>query len=190
MGDAALPVGFVQRASVHMDPHNRAPLRLVALANDVTQPIKPGKTRFDVGYLLPAANPMVVSGKILNTGATGLVVPPGVTLKGENVNRVAQDPSGKFVFYSVKGSEYKVAIEGTPVASPPADSTGEDDSGQPRIEEVQPPIYQKKLLGQPVMWWILEIALGILGLGLILLYRSEKPQPAQADDAGRARKVG
>jgi hypothetical protein len=153
-------------------------------------PIKPGKTRFDVSYSLPAANPMILSGKILNTGATGLVVPPGVSLKGDNVNRVAQDPSGKFVFYGVKGKEFKVAMEGTPVVQPPGDPNGADDSGQPSIEEVQPPIYQKKLLGQPVLWWILEIALGILGLGLVLLYRSEKPQPAQADGAGRARKVG
>jgi len=152
-------------------------------------PVKPGKTRFDVSYSLAAANPMILSGKILNTGATGLVVPPGVTLKGENVNRLAQDPSGKFVFYGVKGKEFKVALEGTPVAQP-ADSSGADDSGQPSIEEVQPPIYQKKLLGQPVLWWILEISLVILGLGLVLLYRSEKPQPAQADGAGRARKVG
>jgi hypothetical protein len=152
----------------------------------VNYPIRPGKTRFDVSYSVPLTTPMVMSGKILNTGATGLVVPPGVTLKGEDVHKVGADPQGKFVFYGVKGKEYKVEIEGSVTEQAPAEGNAEDDSGQPRIEEIEPPIYQKKLLGQPVLLWIVEFALAILGLGFVLLYRSEKPQLAEADGAGRA----
>ncbi len=152
----------------------------------VDYPIKPGRTRFDVSYSVPAVQPMVVSGKILNTGTTGLVVPPGVSLKGDNITKLGTEPQGKFVFYGVKGADYKVEIEGAAVAQAPAEPNAEDDSGQPRIEEVQPTIYQKKFLGQPVLLWILEIAFVILGLGLVLLYRSEKPQPAEAGGAGRA----
>jgi hypothetical protein len=152
----------------------------------VDYPIRPGRTRFDVSYSVPAARPMVVSGKILNTGTAGLVVPPGVSLKGDNITKLGTEPQGKFVFYGVKGADYKVEIEGTAVAKAPAEPSAEDDSGQPRIEEVQPLIYQKKFLGQPVLLWILEIAFVILGLGLVLLYRSEKPKPVQAGDAGRA----
>jgi hypothetical protein len=152
----------------------------------VNYPIRPGKTRFDVSYSVPVTAPMVMSGKILNTGATGLVVPPGISLKGEDVHKVGVDPQGKFVFYGLKGKEYKVEIEGSVAEQAPAEGNAEDDSGQPRIEEIEPPLYQKRLLGQPVLLWIVEIALAILGLGFVLLYRSEKPQLAEADGAGRA----
>ncbi len=58
-------------------------------------PLKPGETRFDVGYSLPAAD--TFSGKSLNAGApTRLVTPPAVTLSGDGVESLragAADPS-------------------------------------------------------------------------------------------------
>src|SRR5260370_3860741 len=121
--------------------------------------MRPGGTRFDVSYSVPASQPMVVSGKILNTGTAGLVVPPGVSLKGDNITKLGTEPQGKFVFYGVKVADYKVEIEDAAVAHAPAEPNPQDDPGQPRIAEVQPPIYQKKFLCQPDFSRIPQIAL-------------------------------
>ncbi len=151
----------------------------------VDYPVKPGNTRFDISYTLPATQPMTVAGKFLNAGDTGLFVPTGVSLKGDNIAQAQQGPNG-LLAYRVTGASFNAEISGSaPEQAPATESTGDDENGPPKVGEIQPLIYQKKFMGQPVLYWIIEIALGILALGLILLYRSEKPQPAEAGDAGQ-----
>lgn len=137
----------------------------------VDYPIKPGETRFDLAYALPAAQPMVFSGRILHQeGATRFASPPGVTLQSSDLTPLGQEPQTKASIYDLKGKEYKIEIQGTGVLGS-ANATSDEDSGAPKIEEIQPRIYDR-------MGWILGIALGILALGLFLLYRSNKPEPA------------
>jgi len=139
----------------------------------VDYPIKPGETRFDLTFALPATNPMVISGKILHQeGATRLAVPPGVTLKSDNLTPLGEEPQTKASIYDLKGKDYKIEIEGTGSLGS-ATPASDEDSGAPKIEEIQPRIYDK-------LPWILGISLGILGLGLFLLYRSNKAEPAEA----------
>jgi hypothetical protein len=132
----------------------------------VDYPIKPGETRFDLNYVVPVTNPMIFSGKILHTeGASDLVAPNGVTLKGENIELAGQEPKTQASIYQIKGSSYKVEVEGTGSLEQPGTPSSDEDNGMPTIQEVKPRIYDR-------LYWILGMAFGILGLGSILLYRN------------------
>lgn len=149
----------------------------------VDYPIKPGETRFDLSYALPAAQPMVISGKILHAeGATRFAAPPGVVLNSSDLTALGEEPQTKASIYDLKGKEYKIEIQGTGALGSAA-ATTEDDSGAPKIEEIQPRIYDKLGL-------ILGISLGILALGLFLLYRSNKPEVAEAVESQKPARKG
>jgi hypothetical protein len=132
-------------------------------------PIKPGETNFEVTYVLPYSSGMVYEGKVLakTDDATLLVAPNGITLKGEGLETKGQEPQTKAQVFGVKSSDFKVEIDGN-VSSAAAD-TDSGDNG-PSIEEVMPRVWDK-------MGLILALALGILALGFIVLYRA---QPAAA----------
>jgi len=132
----------------------------------IDYPIKPGETRFDLNYLLPAASPMVYSTKILQSeGASDLVVPSGVKVTGDDVELAGTEPKTQASIYRIKNASFKVEVQGTgSLQSAEAASQG-DDSGQPQIQEVKPRIYER-------LYWILGMAFAILALGSILLYRS------------------
>jgi hypothetical protein len=134
-------------------------------------PIKPGETNIQVTYLLPYSSSAVFEGKTIGKTEepTLLVVPNGVTLKGEGVENKGQEPRSQATVYSVKTASYKVEIAGSMPAAAAADADA-GDSGPP-VEEIAPKIFQQN------MKWILALALGILALGFILLYRA---QPAAA----------
>lgn len=132
----------------------------------VDYPIKPGETRFDLNYVVPLTNPLIFSGKILHTeGASDLVAPNGVTLKGDNIELAGQEPKTQASIYQIKGASYKVEVEGTGSLQQPGAASPDEDNGMPTIQEVKPRIYDR-------LYWILGMAFGILGLGSVLLYRS------------------
>jgi hypothetical protein len=134
----------------------------------VDYPIKPGETRFDLNYIVPVTNPLIFSGKILHTeGASDLVAPNGVTLKGDNIELAGQEPKTQASIYQIKGASYKVEVEGTGSLQQPGATaaSSDEDNGMPTIQEVKPRIYDR-------LYWILGMAFAILGLGSILLYRS------------------
>jgi hypothetical protein len=131
----------------------------------VDYPIKPGETRFDLNYVVPVANPLIFSGKILHSeGASDLVAPNGVTLKGDNIELAGQEPKTQASIYQIKGADYKVEVEGTGSLQP-GGASPDEDNGMPTIQEVKPRIYDR-------LYWILGMAFAILGLGSVLLYRS------------------
>jgi hypothetical protein len=134
-------------------------------------PIKPGETSIQVSYLVPYSSGAVFEGKTIGKTEepTLLVVPSGVTLKGEEVESKGQEPRSKASVFSVKTASYKVEIAG----SMPAAAVQDADSGDsgPSLEEVSPKVLRQN------MKWILALALGILALGFIVLYRA---QPAAA----------
>jgi hypothetical protein len=134
----------------------------------VSYPIKPGETRFDLNYTVPAATPLVFSGKILHKeGQSDLVVPTGVTIKGDDLELAGQEPKTQASIYRIKGASFKVEVEGTGSLSPGGDSGAqaqEEDNGAPTIQEVKPRIYEK-------LYWILGMSFAILGLGSFVLYR-------------------
>lgn len=134
----------------------------------IDYPIKPGETRFDLNYTLPASTPMVYATKILHPeGASDLVVPNGVTVTGDDIELAGQEPKTQASIYKIKNASFKVQVAGTGSLQAGADSPAQsdDNNGQPTIQEVKPRIYER-------LYWILGMAFAILALGSILLYRS------------------
>ena len=136
----------------------------------VDYPVKPGETRFDVNYSLPSADPLVFSSKLIQSEEnTDLVAPSGVTLKGDGIESIGQEPKTQATIYRVNGDSFKVevqgigALQGGDTNSAPAAT--DEDSGVPTVQVVAPRIYDK-------MYWILGIAFAILGLGSFLLLRN------------------
>ena len=133
----------------------------------VDYPIKPGETRFDLNYVVPVTAPLVYSSKILHTeGASDLVAPSGVTLKGDDIELAGQEPKTQASIYRIKNASFKVEVEGTGTLQQGEGGGGASDeaNGMPNIQEVKPRIYDN-------LYWILGIAFATLGLGSFMLYR-------------------
>jgi len=92
-------------------------------------------------------------------------VPDGVTLKGDNLNDLGQEPRTKAHLFGLKGTSFEVQLAGTisPRNSEATADAGNND-GQPPIQQIMPRINRQAIP-------ILALALGILGLGFVLLYR-------------------
>ncbi|HTS51330.1 MAG TPA: hypothetical protein VMH05_25460, partial [Bryobacteraceae bacterium] len=137
----------------------------------IDYPIKPGETRFDLNYVVPATNPMTFSTKILHTeGSSDLVAPQGVTLKGDDIELAGTEPTTQASIYRIKSANFTVQVEGTgALTQAAAGASSGEDNGAPGIQEVKPRIYDR-------LYWILGMAFGVLALGSIVLYRS-KPNP-------------
>jgi hypothetical protein len=133
----------------------------------VSYPIKPGETRFDLSYLIPSATPLTFAGKILhNEGSSDLVVPNGVTIKGDNLDLAGQEPKTQASIYRIKGTSFNVEVTGTGSLRQPEAPAADDDSGAPTIEQVKPRIYEQ-------LYLILGMTFTILALGSFLLYRKK-----------------
>ncbi len=134
----------------------------------VDYPLKPGETRFDIVYTLPSSE--TFSGKRLDaTTPTRLVTPPSVTLTGDGLDSLGQEPQTKAHIYDVKNAKFEVAIIGTgslrqPDASAQQEDSGDADDGRPQIESGVARIYTQ-------LPWVLGLTFAILGLGGVLLYR-------------------
>jgi hypothetical protein len=134
----------------------------------VSYAIKPGETRFDLNYTVPITNPLIFSGKILHTeGQSDLVIPNGVTVKGDKLELAGQEPKTQASIYKIANGSFKVELEGTGVLTKPDAPVAdpEEDTGMPTIQEVKPRIYDR-------MYWILGMAFAVLGLGSFVLYRN------------------
>ena len=131
----------------------------------IAYPVKPGENRFDVSYSLPPSE--TFSSKILHgEGVTRLVTPSTVTLEGEGVQSLGQEPQTQARIYGAGEADYTVKITGTgslrntEASAPPPD----EDPGEPQLEEKVARVYSR-------MYWVLGLAFAILGLGGVLLYR-------------------
>jgi hypothetical protein len=132
----------------------------------IDYPIKPGETRFDLNYIVPAASPQTFSSKILHTeGISDLVIPNGVTVKGDDVDLAGQEPKTQANIYRIKNGSFKVEVEGTGALRPGGEGAPDEDNGAPNIEQVKPRIYGS-------LYWILGMTFGVLALGSLLLYRN------------------
>jgi hypothetical protein len=129
--------------------------------------VKPGETEFNISYTYPAGTEFA-SKNVEKSPETRLVVPRGVTLEGDGVSALGQDPSGKASLYSITGQEYSVKISGGTEAAPAGDGQGgsaEEDTGAPQIQQTNPRVYGE-------LPTVLGLAAVILLLGFIVLYRS------------------
>jgi hypothetical protein len=134
-------------------------------------PVKPGETRFDVTFAVPYTAGADYAGKIVTRDEnTYLIVPNGITIKGEGLNDLGAEPRTQAHIYGFSAAAYKVQLTGTAAAAPaPADTAERGSEEGPRIEQIMP-----RINGQAVP--IVCAALGILALGFVLLYRARGPQ--------------
>ncbi|MCX6622249.1 MAG: hypothetical protein NTY38_14510 [Acidobacteria bacterium] len=129
-------------------------------------PIKPGETRIDLAFSVPFAPGGEFASRMLNTdGPTRLISPQGVTLEGEGVSSLGQEPQTKAGIYQVTGTQYSVKVQGTGSLRGAAEGAGAapEEEGGPGIEQILPPIFDHRFL-------LVGLALGILAVGFVLLY--------------------
>jgi len=128
-------------------------------------PVKPGETRFDVSYTLPAGD--TFDGKTLDASApTFLVTPPSVKLAGDGIDDLGEEPQTHAHTYRARTASFQVKIEGTGSLrnSENAAAAPEEDNGSPKIEVASARVYDK-------MAWVLGLTLVILALGGVMLFR-------------------
>jgi hypothetical protein len=129
-------------------------------------PMRPGESRVDLTYTLPYKEGAPFAGRIASRDDnTYLIVPDGVTMSGDHLTDMGQESHTKAHIYGLNGTEYEIQLTGA--VSPrnaEGDTAAADTGGQPSLEQMMPRIYRQTKL-------ILPLALGILALGFVILYR-------------------
>jgi hypothetical protein len=142
-------------------------------------PVKPGETRFDISYSMPYTDGAEYAGKVITKDEnTYLIAPNGVTLEGEGLNDLGQEPRSQAHIYGLAASTYKIKLTGTPLAATTADTSGDQADNGPQIEQIMPRVYSKAVP-------IILLALGVLAVGFALLYRSKTGTGQESNERGR-----
>lgn len=130
----------------------------------IDYPVRPGETRFDIAYTLPAGSSFAAKAPDPEV-PTFLVTPPAVKLSGDGIDSLGEEPQTHANTYKVRTPAYEVKMEGTgSLRNAETSEAQEEDTGAPKIEITSARIYDK-------MPWILGLTLGILALGGAMLYR-------------------
>ena len=133
----------------------------------VKYPVKPGETRFDLAYGMPAASPGTFELKLKHDGSVVRVVAPkGVTLASDNLKDLGPEPRTQATIYQVVGKDVKFQFTGTGSLRAAAEAAQQPEDTGPPIEDSKPRIYAR-------LYWLVGLAAVILILGLVMLYRSE-----------------
>jgi hypothetical protein len=132
----------------------------------IDYPARPGETRFDMHYTLPASESF--SAKVVPLERPTMVVTPAaVHLTGTGIKEAGVEPDVQARLYEVTGPSFDVKIDGTGSIrdrQSNASNAPEEDTGQPKTTEILARIYDK-------MYWVLGLTFGILALGGTLLFR-------------------
>ena len=170
-----LPAGAQGKVQINATEPHGMPLREPAAKTDkpdiykVNFPVRPGETRFDLSYTTPYTAGTPYAGKVAsNDENTYLIVPKGVSLAGDDLNDMGEEPRTSAHIFGLKQASYKISLTGTadPSAQPSdasGDSGGQDQGSQ--LSEVMPRLHTQ-------LTPILALAFGILTLGFLLLYRT------------------
>jgi hypothetical protein len=179
-GTDDLKVRVLAQGSV---PVERVPKRGGAGVWFLDVPVKPGQTRFDISYRLPAATPARFQGRILHEpGPVRLVVPQGITVKGDQIASLGVEPQTQAQIFDVKSQAYEVTLEGTGSlrdASASAATEGAEETG-PRIATILPPGYERQ--------WktVLALVVAALVLGFWSMYlKGNAPENRPSSGGGR-----
>lgn len=184
-----LPAGANGKVQINATAPGGMPLQESAQKTDkadifqVNFPVRPGETRFDLSYTTAYTAGAPYAGKIASRDEnTYLIVPKGVTLTGDNLNDMGEEPRTQAHLFGLKETAYKVSLSGTAEATAADGGGGSDSNAQDpgnQIQEIMP-----RVLSQVKP--ILGLALGILALGFVLLYRTSTP-PATKEPNERRR---
>ncbi|MBV8807914.1 MAG: hypothetical protein JO033_04500 [Acidobacteriaceae bacterium] len=135
-------------------------------------PVKPGQTEFEITYTLPVGSPMTFHGRVtdikgMQTSPLRVIAPSGVTLSGKDIQLVGTEPKTQAAIYTVTAPDiFSFDVKGTGSLHAGGEAANSPDtSDEPPLTEGKPQIYTH-------LPWLLALAGGILGVGLIVLYRS------------------
>lgn len=133
-------------------------------------PVKPGETRFDFSYKLPAGENSQLSTRILHEGKTRLIVPDSINAIGDGLKLLGTEPSINATIFEIEKPAFTVTLTGTGTLRANSSRPASDGDGAPRLQTIQPPGYQRS--------WIFVLALGgiILLLGFIAQYIKGAPE--------------
>jgi hypothetical protein len=161
-------------------------------------PIRPGESQVQMEWAMPFSNPGTYATHILTKGGvTRLVAPPGISIKGEGVDQLGQEPRTQAMIFGVKTDDIKVEISGTGAFQ--RDNQGGDqqqNDGSGSLSENLPKIYGLLLgnssMGQSVLAvkWLLLSIFGMLGIAFAILYRRGNPGASSDNLASKADKNG
>ncbi len=130
-------------------------------------PIKPGETEFDITYTAPLAASGEFAGAVLYPTATRFAVPSTVTLEGDGLKSLGQEPQSRANLYEMAAANFKVTVKGTGAlqsqSAQAGDDAAADDSG-PSITAILPPGFEDQ------RFKILALTIAALALGFALLY--------------------
>lgn len=129
----------------------------------VAFPIKPGETRFDLTYTFPYQAGDAYEGRIPTSDEnTYIIAPNGVTLAGDSLRDLGTEPRTQAHIFGLQAPAYRIQVTGAGIDT----SDAGEGSGGPQIQQILPRVMDQRIV-------ILVLALGILALGLALLYRTE-----------------
>jgi hypothetical protein len=129
----------------------------------VAYPVKPGETRFEVHYSMPKTDAFA-SKVVTGDGLMRLVTPGTVTLSGDGIEDLGQEPQTQAHIYNVKAKEFRASITGTGSLTGAGAAQPKDDSGAPQVEETNARIYTR-------LYWVLGLTFALLAAGGVMLYR-------------------
>ena len=134
-------------------------------------PVKPGETEFQVNYVLPVGSPITYRGRVVNVagmpaGPLRLVAPFGVTLAGNDIQRVGTEPKTQATIYNATArADFSVEMTGIGSFRSRDDTNSEEQNDSPPVTEGKPQMYGH--LGS-----LIVLAFCILAVGLVILYRN------------------
>ena len=135
-------------------------------AYKVDFPVKPGETRFDVTYALPAGS--AIAKKIVTEAPARVVVPQGVTLVSQDLKLLGQEPQTQASIYETTKKEFTAQIQGTGSLQGPSNEGGEEEEGGEGLKQIRPRVYER-------FYFILGLAVFMLVVTFLLLYRKSNP---------------
>lgn len=147
------------------------PLRVNAEKTDqagvykVDQAIKPGESRIDLTYRVPYVSGAELAWRTMYPEvSTRIAAPNGVTLEGEGLQPLGQEPRSKASIFSIARSDFRVKITGEGQLPRGAESgEGGEGGGGASLSVIPAAVVQQR-------WIIYAFAAVILALGFYGLY--------------------
>jgi len=136
----------------------------------VKYPVKPGETRVDFSYSVPAGDNPEFKGRILHGGGpVRFVAPQGVKLESPALTDLGPEPRTKASVYELQGTQFAIKVSGSGQLRGSSEG-GDQGRGEPAQEDntpgvdmVKPRIYQR-------LPWVLSLGFAMLAVGFAALY--------------------